>query len=253
MIYRVVTTCNADGWEKYGRRMAATFVKHWPTDIRLTVYAEGFLPDVPGVDIESLPKWQRDFKDRHSGVKSRIGAVGAVYNYRFDAVRFSHKVGAITHAAKTKQGVLIWMDADMVTHARVTHEWLAEIYPRQTYMAWLDRTRLYPECGFLLFDAEHPAHAELMRRFEMIYISGAVFGLQETHDSFVLEHLVQSAIAEGWMDQPHSLSGDAREFHHPLVRGRLGECFDHLKGERKERGRSSTKDTGRQRPEAYWR
>jgi hypothetical protein len=251
----VVTTCHAAGWEKYGRRMAESFVRFWPSSIRLTVYAEGFTPDVAGIDVASLPAWQEEFKARYGapgGDPVGIGPDGK-YNYRRDCVRFSHKVGAITDAARAIGGHLIWMDADTVTHAPVDVAWLRTIYPGGRYLAWLDRHDLYPECGFLIFDTEHRGHAELMRRFEWIYRSGAVFAVEESHDSFVLEHIVDQAIAEGVIDKPFSLSGVHRRSHHPFVRCRLAERLDHLKGRRKDWGRSTDKDTGGPRSEPYWR
>jgi len=40
MKYCVVTTFNAAGYEKYGRRMIQTFLRTWPADVQLVVYAE---------------------------------------------------------------------------------------------------------------------------------------------------------------------------------------------------------------------
>jgi hypothetical protein len=253
--YRVITTCNLSGWETYGRRMATTFVEFWPADIRLTVYAEGFTPDVAGVDVASLPDWQVAFKERYGKGGDPIGiGPDGVYNYRRDCVRFSHKVGAITDAAEQESGVLIWLDADTVTHEKVDEAWLGQLFPRRgRYIAWLDRARLYPECGVLFFDTENSGHAEVMRRLRSIYETGAVFSLLESHDSFVIEHIVETAANEGVIPHPHSLSGPHRIYNHPFVRSRLAERLDHLKGRRKGWGKSTDKDTGGRRREAYWR
>lgn len=255
MKYRVITTCHAEGWESYGRRMASTFVEHWPEEIRLTVYAEGFTPDVEGIDVADLPDWQGKFKARFGGGGDPVGRMpDGTYNYRRDCVRFSHKVGAITDAAEWTDGVLIWMDADTVTHSPIDEGWLGQLFPgRGRYIAWLDRNRLYPECGFLMFDTTHPGHQEVMHRLQSIYETGAVFSLEESHDSFVIEHIITNAVAERVIVAPHSLSGPHKMHNHVFVRSRLAERLDHLKGRRKGWGKSTDKDTGGRRSEPYWR
>lgn len=249
--YQAITTVHEDGWRLYGRRMAQSFVERW-RGVLLTIYAEGFDPDVAGVSVERLPEWQERFKRDHSASRDAIGRAGEHYDYRRDCVRFSHKVGAITDAVERCSGRLIWLDADTYTHADVDAAWLDELMPAGQAMAWLDRADMYPEAGFLVLDCGHPGLVEAMRRFRAIYETGEVFGLPETHDSFVLQYVVERAVADGLIPRPCSLSGDYRNSHHPFVAGPLGARLDHLKGSRKVMERSTDYDTGRQRSEPYW-
>jgi hypothetical protein len=170
-------------------------------------------------------------------------------DYRRDAVRFSHKVAAIGAAAETAEcDVLIWVDADVVTHAPVTVEWLDSMFPEPAELAWLDRDGAYPECGFLMF--RMPAAAKLIRTVVRAYREGAIFSLPETHDSYVIQHYVRRLGVK-----THSLSGPEGRKHigHPWVSSRLAECLDHLKGEtRKAAGKSLKSDLRVPRPEPYW-
>ena len=52
----------------------------------------------------------------------------------------------------------------------------------------------------------------------------------------------------------HNLSGSLgwRSVHHPFVNGPLGAYMDHMKGERKQYGRSLASDLMTQRDESYW-
>ena len=58
----VVTTFHPAGYEQYGRRMIETFLRHWPTDVHLTVYAqdcavEYSAPNLSVLDLhESIPQ-----------------------------------------------------------------------------------------------------------------------------------------------------------------------------------------------------
>lgn len=252
----VVTTMNLQGWRESGQRMVETFQQHWPKEqCALTIYAEGFDPDLPDVMVKSLPDWVEKFKAKHKDHRVHQGYRSirpGLYDYRFDAVKFSHKVGALTDFGRSiHDGLCIWMDADTITHAPVTRAWLEGMFPKPSYVAWLDRTKTHIEAGFAMFRASHPHHAKFMGHYQRLYETDAVLTLRETHDSFALQTLVQRAVAHGWIEKPVSLSGPAVNWHHPFAAGPLGERMDHLKGPRKDMGRSPIEDA-RGRSEAYW-
>jgi hypothetical protein len=253
MIYHVVTTTNAAGWEETGRRMAQSFLERWPAEASLTVYAEDFEPDVDGIEVRRLPPWMAEFKRAHGAVPSRNGVKNDRYSYTLDAVRFAHKVAALTDFAEPiTDGIVIWLDADTYTHADVTVDWLEKLFPEPAYIAWLDRVHSHPECGFVMFRASHPYHASFMARFRSMYTDGDIFRLPETHDSYVLQHLVGVKVVNRKIPPPVSLSGDARRTSHPFVNGPIGARCDHLKGPRKQIGKTPKRDIVMPRREAYW-
>ena len=215
--YLVVTTCNAEQWRQYGMKMAETFREHWSQDVPLWLYAEGFWPEVSmmpagaicALDLSApwLPLFKQIYQDPmfNGGLDRR--------DYRRDAVRFAHKVAAIGAAAETADcDVLIWCDADTVTHESVTVKWLDSLFPERAEIAWLDRERAYPECGFLMFRL--PAAKKLISTVVDAYREGAIFKLPETHDSYVFAHFVQRMGIK-----THSLSGPEGRRHigHPWV------------------------------------
>lgn len=250
--YAVVTTCHTAGWQQYGRRMVETFDQFWPTDIRLYLYAEDFQPDHRRSTARTLPAWLTEFKARHANHPYANGMVDGKRNFRFDCVRFAHKVGAMTDAAaKLDADILIWADADIVTHAPVDTTWLRSLLPPGPYIAWLERDGTYPECGFYMLRCRHPAHRTIMTRWQQLYETDAVLKLAQTHDSYVWQEVIDQAEREGLITT-HSLSGEARQHQHPLINGPLGKCLDHLKGSRKVLGRSQMADLMRPRSEEYW-
>lgn len=238
-VIRCITTTNAAGWEGFGRRMAQSFRDRWPADVSLTVYAEGFEPDVDGLEVAALPEWVDEFKARHRDNPIRNGKTARGYDFRVDACKFVHKVAALTDfAAELKDGIVIWLDADIYTHSPVTHKWLSGLFPGGRYIAWLDRANTYPECGFVMFRPEYPHHWKLMRQWRAMYESDEVFAFPETHDCFTLQYLIDRAVANGRFPSPASLSGDARRYGHPAAVGPLSACIDHMKGDRKYQGRT---------------
>jgi hypothetical protein len=250
----VVTTMNGFGWQETGARMVHSFLERWPSDARLTLYAEDFEPArTIGLNVRKLPEWHIEFKRRHKGNSWAHGQTVTRYDFRQDAVKFSHKVAALTDAGlQNDNGILIWLDADTFTHAPVTHEWLKGLFPEPSYVAWLDRHNCYPECGFIMFRCGHKAHQKAMQDYQDLYVTDRVFKLPETHDSFVFQRLIEGMVTAGDIEPPVSLSGD-KGWSHPFVNGPLGACMDHMKGDRKKKGRSSRWDTRQPRSEPYWK
>lgn len=251
--FRVVTTCNRDGWEKTGRRMAASFKAMWPDTVPLIVYAEGFIPDVSGLHVRRLPPWHEQFKAQHINSPVATGRGAGAYDFKTDCVRFSHKVAAVIDAGlAVRDGVLIWIDADTFTHAPVTETWLEGLFPGSSYIAWLDRLNNYPECGFVMYRCHHRSHKRIMNTWRDLYVGGEVFELLQTHDCFSLQYVIETAVLNGAIERPVSLSGAHRGWHHPFVAGPLGACLDHMKGGRKDEGKSRRRDH-KGRSEDYWK
>lgn len=237
MKFAVVTCYAPEHWDVYARRCVETFGQFW-RGIPLMAY--------DGPALEQQSSWLAEFKRRH--------AHRPTADYRMDAVRFAHKVAAIDlgvdWARMAKADALVWMDADCVTHGEVTADWLEGLL-RNGDFAYLDRAMKYPECGFMIFRLNERGIAfieEVVRQ----YVSDQLFKLPEWHDSYVIDQVRAKRVQIGML-RCASLSGRASRTHHPLINGPLGEKLDHLKGPRKQTGRSHDRDLKVARTEAYWR
>ena len=249
MRIQCVTTCSAAQWELYGRRMAETFVKYWegPT---LTIYGDGDCPaDCPaGVQWRNLPLWHNTFKlslvdNRDAHGYSRRSAKGpGKYDFRFDCVRFSHKIAAITDAALRKEHVpvdlLVWIDADTFTDKPITSDIVARWRACDGYISCLFRDKLYPECGFMIFECRHKTHRVFMDQLRKLYMNHECLRYQETHDSYIVMCHVRRFVGSGAIGEPYSLSGKHSGKHHVFVASEIGQYMDHLKGGRKVVGKS---------------
>jgi hypothetical protein len=258
--FQVVTTFSAKGFQQYGERMLASVEKHWPRDIPIIVYVEGFeLPATSRGIARDLNKigWLTAFKQRHEKNSSAHGrGRTGPYDFRFDAVRFAHKVAAVIDAGQfaihmfSPAGLsdcLIWLDGDTLAHADMPMEAMEGFMPDDKAVAWLNRTHSYPECGLVIYNLKHPGVANLFTHWRRLYETDALFDLRETHDSFVLEHLV------GDLGLPtHSLSGDAVDSHHPAANGPMSAFVDHLKGDRKKAGRTPKSERRVKDGNPYW-
>ena len=97
-----------------------------------------------------------------------------------------------------------------------------------------------------------------MKEFERMYedAENGMFRLEEWHDSYIFGEILNK-----YKDFPsHDYSADMylKEAKsggggHPLINGPLGKFMDHMKGGRKDKGKSDVKDIMVTRTEAYWR
>ncbi len=265
MKYTIVTTFNAAGYEKYGQRMIQTFLKNWPAEVQLVVYAEDcavtesadnlVVRDIAIVDALTVFKeaW-RDVPKANGNVSDdpvRSKRKDAGKGFKWDAVRFAHKVYSIFHCAKnTKTDWLIWMDADTVCHSPITVADLDRLCPAQHDLCFLGRKGKYTECGLYAMNMKHPIMERFLWDFQRMYddAEGGIFRLAEWHDSFVFDAVRNNHQLNQLDWSGHIIAGEG----HPLINSDWGAYLDHLKGARKDQGRSRASDLKVQRTEAYW-
>lgn len=273
--FAVITTCHAAGYRDYGQVMVDTFLAHWPAEVPLLLYHEGFdPPSAPGRivprDLAGASPALMAFKARHAGNprahgkvqprrRLRIGPLslplpleGRKAPYRWDAVRFAHKSYAIFDAARrTDADALIWIDADTRFFADVDMAELAALAPADTAVSCLRRPN-HSECGFVVYNLRHPETRRLLDEFEAMYSQDLLFAEREFHDSFLFDIVRARAEARG--ARTHDIAEGAGErASHVLINSRLGHFMDHMKGDRKSEGKSRSDDLLVRRDEAYWK
>jgi hypothetical protein len=262
----VVTTFHAQGYEKYGHRMIKTFLKNWPTDVTLHVYAENCIvtETAPNLVVHDLEKSSPDlvaFKNKWKGVPKANGDVSqdpirsrrkdAGKGFKWDAVRFAHKVYSIFHCAKnTDTDMLLWMDADTICHSPITVADLERMCPTFKDLCFLGRKGKFSECGLYAMNLRSQSIQVFLTKFQQYYDNAetGIFTLDEWHDSFVFDAVRQTVVLNQLDWSSHLVKGEG----HPLINSEWGAWLDHLKGGRKDLGRSKATDLLVKRTEAYW-
>jgi len=257
----VVTTCNGEGYRSYGRAMMASFEKNVEKNVPLFVYNENFSPDIESeriffVDLEQSCPDLQNFKVRHKSDPKANGRLKQKYRFvfqwdkpriklrrlgqdqafRWDAVRFSHKVFAIHHAASIcNSDILVWMDADIVIHKSISKRLLLECVPDDCLVSCLKRHQ-YSECSFIGFNLKNPETHRFLNEFLKFYTSDSLFKEREYHDSFLFDIVRRRFERAG--HQTHDIAngkGFERGPGHVFEKSVLGQYMEHLKGGRKER------------------
>lgn len=276
----VVTTFHPEGYTLYGERFLESFAQHVDKRIKLIVYAEGITPENPDPSrieilnqVESLPKLV-SFKERWKNVPHANGDISnhparqgrKDWNkaFKWDAIRFANKVYAVFDAAeRTKKDWLVWMDADTFVHSDWSYEEFIDLLPNTSWITYVGRgkgSQTWPECGFYGMNLNNPICKEFLEEFERMYedADNGMFKLVEWHDSFIFGHIVNNMKRSA----PNVLDYSAKMYlkeaksgggGHPLINTELGKWIDHMKGNRKTKGKSLPSDIMVNRTESYWR
>lgn len=262
----VVTTFHQAGYEKYGRRMIKTFLKNWPSDVELHVYAEDceVIETAPNLFVHNLHQSSPalvQFKNTWKNVPKANGDVtadpirskrkDAGKGFKWHAIRFAHKVYSIFHCSTIcNSDVLFWMDADTVCHSPITKAQIEKFCPSHIDIGYLGREGKYTECGLYSMNLHSTMVQAFLEKFQYVYDNAedGIFKLDEWHDSFVFDAVRTSMQLREYNWSKGIVKGEG----HPLINSEWGAYLDHLKGDRKDQGRSKDKDLKIKRTEAYW-
>ena len=278
MTISVVTTFHEAGLKTYGQRMIDTFIENWPEEVKLYVYPEKCNPQISNhsrvvlTDLDSVNELT-NFKNRWKGVPKANGDVTADpirskrkdsgKGFKWDAVRFAHKVYSIFDCArKCDTEWLMWMDADTICHSPITIKNLNAMLPNKQEICYLGRKGKYSECGLYAMRLTSPSVLEFLKEFQRVYDEAesptGIFSMAEWHDSYVFDIVRQrfpnlnqhnwSAHLADLRPRPGMSTGEG----HPLINSEWGAWLDHLKGGRKQLGHSKRDDLKVPRTEPYW-
>ena len=229
----------------------AVIDQRWPPEVTLHIFYEetrpsenserfvyhNFLTEVPELI---------SFKERHQNNAKRMGRQkDGEYQYRTDAVRFAHKVFALTQCGLSlmnQADVLFWVDADTVTLRDIPAEFLETMLPADVYTSYLGRVHTYSECGFVGYNLAHESNKEFMSFWRQLYLDDSLFQLPEWHDSFVYD-LIRKTFEDKGKFTSFDIAAADPPSNHPFINSVLGKYMDHLKGdERKAAGESFEDD-----------
>lgn len=275
----VVTTFNDKGYHEYAKKMIKSFDSFWHDSVTLIVYYEESKPDLsttPRIIYRHLPTASKEltvFKEKHkdnpkahgqwwSGKMHTNGKMFGM-GFRWDVVRFCHKVFAVTHAGlkdKESYDEIYWLDADTLTYDHVPLSVFDKLLPdsEDVYCCFIGRPRRYPECGFLGFKTQHPVHEQFMTEFQEMYTKERLFDLEEWHDSYVFWEVQQRFEKRGTIFKNlNTYMNTGINAGHPFINTILGDYVDHLKGKRKTTGISWKGERKRENTtpaqENYWK
>ena len=167
------------------------------------------------------------------------------YTFRLDAIKFCHKVFAITDCAfglcetVEKPGWLVWLDADTVAVRPLSRYNLLQSLPKGSDLVHLGRKNFtYSETSFIGLNLESQPPIDFLGDFLGAYLSGELLHYREWHDGFIFERLLTIYKAHGL--KFHDWTGDLdiksmTEGKQAFELFPLGDYVKHKKGKKKDK------------------
>jgi hypothetical protein len=237
-----VTSMNEEGYHKYGKTMLDSVRKFWSDDLTLVCYYHDFeMPEEGGgtITFKNLNDVQ-DMLDYREQFKQYNGQTPNGYNWRMDAIKWCHKVFALSEEAflmaeeSKDAGWMIWLDADTVTTKPFCAEDIQSLLTDKCSIVHLGRTAAdYSETSFVAFNLNRQNPLELIADLRGAYISGEVLGYREWHDGFIFERLLNIYKAHG--TETYNLSPTCKDLN-AFNTSVLSQWFTHFKGNLKDKG-----------------
>ncbi len=243
----VCTGWTPEGWISYGRKFWESFARFWPRSVDLLVYGEdGRTPSGGGPNMRMLPLTEIPdlvaFRERWKGDARANGREvlptwkparrTAGYNFKFDAWKFAPQ-GFIPWEAfsVSRSEFLIWLDGDVITHAPVTESMITSLLPEDKDIGFLGRGDKHPDIAFQIY-RRGPIAEAFIEDFAAMYDSDDLFDLKEWHSAYVWKYCLDRR----WAKWGHDITpgGEGHVWHESP----LAQWGDHLKGKRKDAGRS---------------
>jgi hypothetical protein len=274
----VLTTFHQPGLDTYGQRFLDSFAQRVDKRIKLLVYAENCNPVNPDPEqitildaVKELPKLNA-FKERWANIDKANGIPPDDIKarrprdwhkkFKWDAIRFANKTYAVYDACTRSKDWCVWMDADTFVHSNWSYDQFKELLPNDKWITYVGRgkgSQTWPECGFYGMNMKHPVCIEFLKEFERMYedADNGIFTLEEWHDSFVFGHILNGMKKDcphvhDYSENIYVNTAKTGGGGHPLINSDLGKWIDHMKGGRKDSGKSLAKDLMNKRPESYW-
>jgi len=239
---RFVTSFSGKHYDIYAKKMLESVVEHWADDLKLIVYYDTVteeqkkdFPKSPIIEYRDLD----EVEDRAIFLEKMKGYDGTSngqmpYNFRMDALRFCHKVYALTDyflevsENESKGGWLIWMDADVMTTSPLSEEILFQAFPKDSELIHLGRTDIdFSETGFIGFNLDTMHSHYFLADIRGCYDIGEVLAYREWTDAFIMTRFIKIYAAHGM--KVHNLSDGASGLA-VFPQSKLADFMTHHKG-----------------------
>lgn len=204
-----VTSFSEKGYNTYAKKMLESVRQYWHRDSKLVCFYHDFdlsvddWSDCDNVVFRNLNELE-DLHDYRNTFAKYDGNIQGQYNWRMDAIKWCHKVFAMSELAfemaeaSKEPGWLVWLDADTVTTTKFNPEEALSFLNDKVSIYHLGRNCTdYSETSFIAFNLNRENPLQLIADLRGAYMSGEVLGYREWHDGFIFERLLNIYKAHG--------------------------------------------------------
>ncbi len=225
MNIEVITSFNQKYYDLIGKDSVESWLKYWPSDLKLTCYVEEFnIPHNERIKQISFDTFSHEYTTFQSTASKQVQ-------------KFAKKAFSFIHAMEnSKADRIVWLDADVITQDTLSKDLLESLLPENvlcthmgvTYTEAKDGTPgrwFVPETGFFAVNTQHSKFVEFKNEYKRLYVENDYKHLRRFYDNDVYGDAFEKTGAPG-LDLCEGLE---KGYKTPLKHTVLGPFLHHYK------------------------
>lgn len=239
MKYTVLTSINRKYWEDEGVKInLQSWDKFFPKNIEIHVYSEDLQPvEIKlsnRVHVHNLYKECPELNAFMSQYKDdpHVNGDRDPNSYKWKGIKFAHKTFPIFRHARITDGVLVWLDADVLAIQPMQPAHWNSLVPEGPCVNYLGRKGRHSECGFVSYNMRHPQGLDFIKHFESYYYNNKLATIDQTHDSYVFDCARKTFLNDHIFNNMNKAASNDK---HPFDKTILRNFFVHTKGDNKDK------------------
>ena len=128
--FRVVTSQHRPYYDLIGRDCIESFLKYWPENISIELWAENFVPDIedPRLIVKDWNKINPRFDEFVALIESLTDNPKVLSRKKF----WMKGHAVLSAMEECDSDVFIWLDSDVITHKHIPLDYLDNLIPKNT-------------------------------------------------------------------------------------------------------------------------
>ena len=224
MNFSVITSFNQSYWDVIGKDSVTSWQRHWPEPLKLICYVEGFvMPPQPRCEVREWSELGQNYQAfQHSDERDRVKT-------------FAKKAYCIMHQWRNSVADrLIWIDADVMTHAAIPPEFLRRLCDDDTLVTYMGVNHVHQgqtyhsaESGVFVVNLQHVLFDSFASRYEQRYNQHLSQDLRRFYDGEVLGAVCREF--SGKTKVRDLCQGLGKDYKTPMRHTELGQYLHHHK------------------------
>lgn len=191
-----VTSMHREYYDSIGKVMLESWLKYWPEEISMILYAEGFVPDIKNQRLV-IKDWHEKCSENFSTYQKMV---------KGPALKFAKKGFSFLNSMENvNTDRLIWLDADLLFYKKITTEQINSLMPSSKLIALFDgyyqfnknytiqeytnsetRKNFGAESGFIIVNSQHKNYKRYVENYKNLYLNPKHPLLNDWYDSEIV-------------------------------------------------------------------
>lgn len=175
--FKVVTSQNKEYYDLIGKECIESFLKYWPSNVKMELWAEGFVPDIVDSRLEiksfdTVTKNLETFWNLITGISQE--------GRHMRAKKFYLKAHVVLESWRNLDSdVFVWLDSDIITHKEIPSSFLDQLCPENVLSVDVPHGgkgwQREADTGFFMLNMKHPSAKNVIDYYNAYHTTDLIF------------------------------------------------------------------------------